>query len=438
MRLTRDAMGLGLRVLNRIAGLQSMDRLGLRKPAESVIYGASRAGFATSGAASRVFRSTRALLQPARQDPQRRGELFDLEPSPEQSMLREACLDFAREQLRPAALQADTDLQIPAALRDASGELGLHLLGVPEHLGGAGPERSVISGALVAEALAQGDLGLALACLAPSAVCTALALWGDAGQQSTYLPALIGPQGPAAALAVQEPAALFDPFRLATGARRTPDGYVLDGIKSMVPLAAQAELFIVAAHLEGRGPALFLVESSNPGLAVQAEPAMGLRAAATGRLLLDKLRLPLTALVGQAQAQVYADCICLSRLGWCALAIGTAQAALDYLVPYANQRIAFGEPISHRQSVAFALATMAIDIESMRLLTWRAASCAEQALPFAEATALARRLCAEQGMRIGSDAVQLLGGHGFVKEHPVERWYRDLRAVGFMEGAVLL
>ena len=114
MRLTRNAMGLGLRVLNRIAGLESMDRLGLRKPAESVIYGASRAGFATAGAASRVFRSTRALLQPSRQDPQRRGDLFDFEPTPEQSMLRDACLDFAREQLRPAALQASTPCRFPS------------------------------------------------------------------------------------------------------------------------------------------------------------------------------------------------------------------------------------------------------------------------------------------------------------------------------------
>ncbi|MFP5382964.1 MAG: acyl-CoA dehydrogenase family protein, partial [Gammaproteobacteria bacterium] len=117
-------------------------------------------------------------------------------------------------------------------------------------------------------------------------------------------------------------------------------------------------------------------------------------------------------------------------LGWCALATGTAQAALDYLVPYVNDRVAFGEPISHRQSVAFMVANIGIELESMRLLTWRAASRAEQGLDFHREAALARVLCAERGMEIGTNGVQLLGGHGFTKEHPAERWYRDLRAVG--------
>jgi alkylation response protein AidB-like acyl-CoA dehydrogenase len=111
---------------------------------------------------------------------------------------------------------------------------------------------------------------------------------------------------------------------------------------------------------------------------------------------------------------------------------------LDYVTPYVNERTAFGEPISHRQSVAFMVANIAIELEGMRLVTYRAGSRAEQGLPYAREVALARRLCTEKGMRIGTDGVQLLGGHGFVKEHPVERWYRDLRAVGVMEGAVLV
>lgn len=438
MNMARDAMGMGLRVLNRFAGLKAVDKLGLRKPAEKAIYGASRAGFATVGAASRVFKSTQRLMQPARLV-QRTGDgLFDLTPSSEQEMLRDSCRSFADEQLRPAALAADTACGATPELLAAARELGIQLLGVPESLGGAGQERSAMTNVLVAEALAHGDLSLALVCLAPAAVSNALVLWGDAGQQSTYLPAFVGEHAPAAALAVQEPTALFDPFRLATQARRTPDGYVLDGIKSLVPRAASAELFIVAAHLEGRGPALFIVESSTPGLRVEAEPAMGLRAASTGRLRLDEVKLAHEALLGGAASETYSTCIGLARLGWCALAVGTAQAALDYLVPYVNERVAFGEPISHRQAVAFAVANVAIELEGMRLLTWRAASRAEQEKSFLEETALARRLCADKGMQIGSEAVQLLGGHGFVKEHPAERWYRDLRAVGFMEGVLLV
>jgi alkylation response protein AidB-like acyl-CoA dehydrogenase len=309
------------------------------------------------------------------------------------------------------------------------------MIGVPEELGGAGSERSTVSGVLIAEALAHGDMGLAVACLAPSAVSNALVLWGDAEQQSTYLPAFVGENVPAAALAVLEPRPLFDPFDLRTTARRTPGGYRLDGVKSLVPRAAEAELFVVAAMLDG-SPALFLLESTN--VLIEAEPAMGLRAASMGRLVLDNVSVPRSALLGEGSRDVYADCIRLSRLGWCALAVGTAQAVLDYVIPYVNERLAFGEPVSHRQGVAFKVADMDIELSGMRLVTYRAASRAEQGKSFAREVALARKLCADKGMAIGSDGVQLLGGHGFVKEHPVERWYRDLRAVGLIEGAVLL
>ena len=123
---------------------------------------------------------------------------------------------------------------------------------------------------------------------------------------------------------------------------------------------------------------------------------------------------------------------------WAALAVGTAQAVCDYVVPYVNERIAFGEPISHRQAVAFKVADMATELEGMRLVMLRAASRVDQGLDFARESALARRLVAQKGMQIGSDGVQLLGGHGYIKEHPVERWYRDLRAAGLMEGGVLV
>ena len=108
------------------------------------------------------------------------------------------------------------------------------------------------------------------------------------------------------------------------------------------------------------------------------------------------------------------------------------------MITYVNERKAFGEPVSHRQAVAFTVANIGIELEGMRLATYRAASRVDQGLPFAREAALARRLCAERGMVIGSDGVQLLGGHGYVKEHPVERWYRDLRGAGLMEGALLV
>jgi len=205
----------------------------------------------------------------------------------------------------------------------------------------------------------------------------------------------------------------------------------------MVVRAADAELFVIAAQLEDTGPALFLVESDTRGLEVEAEPSMGLRAASLSRVICTDVAVPRRALLGDGRSEAYAECIRLSRLAWCALAIGTDQAVLDYVIPYVKERQAFGEPIAHRQSVAFLVANIGIELEGMRLATYRAAARAEQGRDFAREVALARRLCAEHGMRIGSDGVQLLGGHGFVKEHPVERWDRDLRAIGVMEGGVL-
>jgi hypothetical protein len=165
---------------------------------------------------------------------------------------------------------------------------------------------------------------------------------------------------------------------------------------------------------------------------------MGVRAAATARLVFEDVKLPAAARLGDGDPEVYRDCVHLARLGWCALAVGTGQAVLDYVIPYVNERKAFGEPISHRQAVAFTVSNIAVELEGMRLTTYRAASRVDQGLPFAREAALARRLCAERGMVIGSDGVQMLGGHGYVKEHPVERWYRDLRAAGLMEGALLV
>jgi alkylation response protein AidB-like acyl-CoA dehydrogenase len=276
-----------------------------------------------------------------------------------------------------------------------------------------------------------------VACLAPAAVTNALVRWGDATQQATYLPAFVGDDVPAAALAVLEPHPLFDPFALHTTARRTPGGYVLDGVKSLVPRADTAELFVVAADLEG-SPALFLLESATAGITVQAEPAMGLRAASMARLVLEGVQVPDGAILGGGDADNYAACIRLARLGWSALALGTAKAVLDYVIPYVNEREAFGEPLSHRQAVAFMVANIGIELEGARLVTLRAASRAEQGRSFAREAALSRRLTAEYGMQIGSNGVQLLGGHGYVKEHPVERWYRDLRAIAVMEGVVLV
>jgi alkylation response protein AidB-like acyl-CoA dehydrogenase len=431
-------MGLGLRALNRLAGSDILDRTGVRKHLERAIYQGSRNGFRGIGAANRTFTAATKLAKPARQKPSRGSDLFDLTPSDEQQMLTEAVGAFAEEQIRPAALAADDACSTPKELLDQATELGVSMLGVPEELGGVMAEQSSLTTVLIAEALAHGDISIALSALAPGAVATALGLWGSAEQQSTYLPPFTSEDTPLAALSLLEPQPLFDPLKLQTTARRDGSDWVLNGVKSLVPHASSAELFLIAAEAEDLGPALFIVESSTKGLFTEPEPAMGLRAAATGRLILEDLRLSSTSLLGTGDHADYLECIQRARIAWSALAVGGAQAVLDYVIPYVNERVAFGEPISNRQAVAFAISNIGIELDGMRLLTYRAASRADSGKSFAREAGLARRICSTQGSLIGSEGVQLLGGHGFVKEHPVERWYRDLRAMGVMEGALLV
>ncbi|MEU8222495.1 acyl-CoA dehydrogenase family protein [Kribbella sp. NPDC048915] len=427
-RTRRDAIGFGVAWLNKLAQSRVIDRFGLRKPAERAVFEATKTGFRTAGALSRRFAAVAQQAAPARLPAAQGSGRFDLTPTEDQQLMVEVVREFAADVLRPAAAAADTACTTDPKVLESSAELGLTLLEIPEDLGGIVTDRSAMTGVLVAEALAHGDMGQAVACLAPSAVSTAISLWGDEKQQATYLPAFTGSSVPPAALALLEPQALFDPFSLQTRFRSG----LLNGVKSLVPRAAEAELFVIGAQTD-EGPRLFVVEPDHPGVTIEAEPSMGLRAASLSRVLLENV-----PAVPLGTVDDYADCVRLSRLGWCALASGTARAVLDYVTPYVNSREAFGEPISHRQSVAFMVANIGIELEGMKLVTYRAASRASQGLPFAREVALARRLCAEHGMRIGTDGVQLLGGHGFVKEHPVERWYRDLRAVGVMEGVVLV
>ena len=434
----QDPIGFAVSVLNRLAQASVLDRLGLRKQTERVVFETTRAGFRTAGTVSRSFsRKGRPGAKPVRVPSAAAKGLFDLTPTEDEQMLVDVVGEFATEMVRPAAAEANDACAAPDELLKASLEIGLPILGVPEELGGISTERSAMAGTLVAEALAKGDMGLAVACLAPGAVATALSLWGSDEQQSTYLPAFTGDGVPAAAIALTEPRPLFDAMSPEATATRDGDGFVLNGVKSLVPRAADAELFVVGAALDGK-PALFLVESSTEGLVIESEPSMGVRAAGLGRVILNDARVSEIALLGDEAGEAYAECVRLSRLAWCALAIGTGQAVLDYVIPYVNERQAFGEPISNRQSVAFMVANIGIELQAMRLVTYRAASRAAQGKSFDREVALARKLCAERGMQIGNDGVQLLGGHGFVKEHPVERWYRDLRAIAVMEGGVLV
>jgi alkylation response protein AidB-like acyl-CoA dehydrogenase len=435
----RSPTSMGLALLTPLLGQQFLDKYGLRDPLNRGLRFGVKTAFTALGASTRQFKRVQGVGKPPTRLKPSGADYFDLTPDDEQKMIAETVAEFAEELLRPAAYDADAAATYPVELVGKATEIGVTAINIPEDFEGIAAHRSTVTNALVAEALAYGDMGLALPILAPGGVASALTHWGSADQQATYLPEFAGENVPQACVAIAEPHALFDPTALKTVAVRTPSGYRLTGVKSLVPAAANAELFVIGAQLSGK-PALFIVESGSKGLTVKADPSMGIRAAALGRVELDNVVVPLHNRLGEDEATDadYSEAIALARLGWAALAVGTSHAVLDYVIPYVKEREAFGEPVARRQSVAFMCANIAIELDGLRLVTWRGASRAEQGLPFAREAALAKRIATDKGMQIGLDGVQLLGGHGFTKEHPVERWYRDLRALGVAEGVVVL
>jgi alkylation response protein AidB-like acyl-CoA dehydrogenase len=435
----RTSIDIGIALLTPLVGQEFLDRHNLRDPFNRGLRYGVKTAFSAAGASTRQFKRIQSLGKSPARLKASGADYFDLTPDDDQKMILETVNEFAEEILRPAAHDADDAATYPADLIAKAAELGVTAINIPEDFDGIAEHRATVTNALVAEALAYGDMGLALPILAPGGVASALTHWGSAGQQATYLREFAAENVPQACVAIAEPHALFDPTMLKTTAVRTPSGYRLDGVKSLVPAATDAELFIVAAQCNGK-PALFIVEASTAGVSVKPDPSMGIRAAALGRVSLNKVTVPLSARLGEdgASDADYSEAIALSRLGWAALAVGTSHAVLDYVIPYVKEREAFGEPVARRQSVAFMCANIAIELDGLRLITWRGAARAEQGLPFAREAALAKRLGTDKGMQIGLDGVQLLGGHGFTKEHPVERWYRDLRAIGVAEGVVVI
>ena len=435
----RTGIDIAMALLTPLVGQEFLDKYHLRDPLNRGLRYGTKTIFSSAAGTTRQFKRIQNLRGGPTRLKSSGKDCYDLTPDDEQKMIVETLEEFAEEALRPAAHDADEAATYPPDLIAKAAELGITAINIPEDFEGIAAHRSSVTNVLVAEALAYGDMGLALPILAPGGVASALTHWGSADQQATYLPEFAGENVPQACVAIAEPQPLFDPTRLKTTAVRTPSGYRLDGVKSLVPAAGDAELFIVGAQLNGK-PALFIVEPSAKGLTVKADPSMGIRSAALGQIELAGVSVPLNARLGEDAAtdHDYSEALALSRLGWAALAVGTSHAVLDYVVPYVKEREAFGEPIARRQAVAFMCANIAIELDGLRLITWRGAARAEQGLPFIREAALAKRLGADKGMQIGLDGVQLLGGHGYTKEHPVERWYRDLRAIGVAEGVVVI
>ncbi len=427
---------LGLRLISKAGGLPVMADPKVRGRVERILSRSAHSGFKAQVAVGRAFRQAKGGGPAARPAPARRRGVFDLTPTEDQQMLQQAARELADEMIRPAGPRADADRAVPVEVREAMQEMGLGLLGVPEELGGIAEERSAVAGVLVLEQLARGDMGIAVSQMGTAAVATALALYGDADQQATYLPHFTGDEPvAAAALALQEPQPLFDPFALTTTAVAQGDSLVLNGTKAIVANAATAELLVVSAMLDGEAR-LVVVEAATDGVTVEDDPAMGVRAAHTGRVVLTDVTVPRTNLLGTADD--HRDAVRRGRLAWAAAAVGTGQAVLDQVIGYAKERKAFGEPIGQRQAVAFMIADIAVELDGLRLAVLRAAARLDSDKDVAQVVAEVRALTATHAAQIGSHAVQLLGGHGFVKDFDNERWYRDLRGAGVLEGTLLV
>lgn len=438
-----DPQGAALNVLTRVAGLPLIQRLGLDKSLERTVFHGARIGFRAGSVARKRFKPMIDLAKPARLPKSGKPSgLFDVTLSDEQAQFKDAIDRLVDEQLVDAARAADTACAVDDEALQQIHDLGITMMAVPEAAGGAASERSPVTHAVIAEALGRADLGLCLAALAPLSVANAITRWGTAQQQATYLPLLAGDTFMPASTALTEPGTKFNPFNLACTAEPHRNGYSLDGSKSLVPLAQSAAFYLVAAQVPDLGPRLFIVERESHDITPKPQATMGLRGAGLGQLQFADLILPEHAMLGGPEGKNenrydHREFVALSRIGMAAATVGQCQAVLDYVIPYVKQRKAFGEPVAHRQSVAFAVADIAIELQGLRLLAWRAASRAEQGLPFSREAALAAVQAADKGMQIGTDGVQLLGGHGFVKEHPVEQWYRNLRGAAIAAGPMM-
>lgn len=361
--------------------------------------------------------------------------MISFAPDDDQELARQAMGEFARERMRPLARDCDEAETIPDDFLDEVWQLGLTATVIPEALGGGGETVSPLMNALILEELAYGDATLALAALAPSLFVLPLVEQGTGEQRQRYLPAFCGERFHAASLAVIEPGALFDPWKLRTTARRRGDVWVLDGEKRLVPLAARAEVFLVLASTEDGGLDAFIVPRGAPGLAVRGpEKNLGLRALATGGLALDGVEVPAADRLGGAAGADAVRLLDRSRAALASVMTGLSRAVMDYCVPYAKDRVAFGEPIARKQAIAFMVADMKIETDSMRWLAWKAASELEKGRGATRSAHLARAYAARETLKIADNGVQVLGGHGYIRDHPVEMWLRNARTLGVLEG----
>ena len=361
--------------------------------------------------------------------------MIDFQPTDEQQLVIDTVRQFAQNEIRPLARECEEAGKLPEKVLSAAHELGLVANALPESVGGGG-ERSAITGALVAEELAWGDLAIALAILSPGLTALPIAEWGDEAQKAD-LKRFVGAGFVPGSLAIVEPRFDSDPFRPATRARRDGDGWVLDGSKCFVPWLDGGAETLVVADAEGT-PQVFVVPRDAAGLRAERERNMGISALPTAELQLSGVRVPERARLGGASGVDLRRLIAQGRVALAAMAVGVARAAFEVARDYAKERQVFGVPVATKQAIAFKLADMAIEIDGARLLTWEAAWKLDRGEDATREALLARRQAARVALEVADGAVQVLGGHGYIRDYLPELHLRNARGFACFEAMALV
>jgi alkylation response protein AidB-like acyl-CoA dehydrogenase len=358
--------------------------------------------------------------------------------SEEEKLFQNQILEFARERVAPHVAAMDEAMAMQPELISELFALGLMGIEVPETLGGAGS--SFFLAILAVEALARVDASFSvLVDVQNTLVNNALLRWGNPEQQAKYLPKTCGEW--VASYALSETGSGSDAFALQTRADDHGDHYLLNGRKLWITNAYEAKLFIVLANVNPsagyKGITAFLVERDFEGFSVgKKENKLGIRASSTCELLLDNCKVPKTQVLGEVGKgyKIAIETLNEGRIGIGAQMLGIAQGAFDYAMGYMQQRKQFGKAIADFQGMQFQYARVAMEIEAARLVVYNAARLKDAGLPFIKEAAMAKLFASEVAERTASLALEFLGGVGFTKEYPVEKFFRDAKIGKIYEG----
>ncbi len=364
---------------------------------------------------------------------------MQIELSDEQKMIQALARDFAEKEVRPIAEEIDREARFPRETVRRMGELGLMGIAVPEGWGGGGGDTVAYAVALEEVSRACASHGVVMT-VNNSLYCEPVARYGTDEQKARFLTPFASGQK-IGCFSLTEPEAGSDATNQSTLARREGDAYLLDGRKIFVSNGREADAALVFAQTDRtkgpRGISAFLVEKGTPGFTVvKTEEKLGIRASDTAEFLFEGCRVPASSRLGEEGQgfRIAMTTIDGGRIGIGAQAVGIAVAAYEAAVAYARERKSFGVPIGQHQMVQWMLADMATGIEAARLLTLRAACLKDRGEPFGPEAAMAKLFASETAMRVATDAVQVHGGYGFIKEYQVERHFRDAKITQIYEG----